>query len=84
MYYSCYKNQIIHPRDEGIEMRWNRKHLMFGVCICVAFVLCAFVGVSVALASTRWYVEEGESVHTAVDNAVMHSYEKSCGYNIKE
>jgi len=48
MYYSCYKNQIIHPRDEGIEMRWNRKHLMFGICICVAFVLLgAFAGVAI-------------------------------------
>ena len=63
-------------------MRW--KDLVLGVCICVAFVLCAFVGVALTLTSTRWYVEEGGSVHTAVDNAVMHSYEKSCGYNIKE
>ena len=61
----------------------NKDKKLFG--ICVAFVLlCAFVGVSVALASARWHVEEGESVHAAVDNAVMHSYEKSCGYNIKE
>ncbi|RJS70243.1 hypothetical protein CW714_07625 [Methanophagales archaeon] len=83
MYYSCYKNQIIHPRDEGIEMRWNKKHLVLGICICVAFVLLgAFAGASVALVSARWHVEEGELVHTAVDNAVMHSYEKSCGYKI--
>jgi len=50
----------------------NIKRLVFG--ICVAFVLlCAFVGVSVA--SARWHVGEGESVHTAVgDEAVMPSY----------
>ena len=62
-------------------MRWNKKHLVLGICICVAFVL---LGAFAGAASARWHVEEGESVHTAVDNAVMHSYEKSCGYNIKE
>ena len=76
---SYYKNQIIHPRDEGIEMRWNKMHLVLCVCICVAFVL---LGAFAGTASARWHVEEGESVHVAVDNAVMHSYEKSCGYNI--
>jgi len=59
-------------------MRWNKKHLVLGICICVAFVLLgAFAGVSVALASARWHVEEGESVHAAVDNAVMPSYENT-------
>jgi len=61
-------------------MNTNVKYLVFGMC--VAFVLlCAFAGVSVALASARWHVEEGESVHVAVDAAMMPSYEKSCGYN---
>ena len=47
-------------------MNKDIKYLVFGMC--VAFVLlCAFVGV--ALASTRWHVEEGGSVHVAVDNA---------------
>ena len=52
-------------------MRWNRKHLVFGMC--VAFVLfSAFAGA----ASARWHVGEGESVHAAVgDEAVMPSYE---------
>ena len=41
----------------GIEIRWNRKHLVFGMC--VAFVLfSAFAG---AASATTWYVEEGES-----------------------
>ena len=41
-------------------MRWNKMHLVLGVCICVAFVLfSAFVGVSVALASaTTWHVDD--------------------------
>ncbi|UYZ39621.1 MAG: right-handed parallel beta-helix repeat-containing protein [Candidatus Methanospirare jalkutatii] len=49
----------------------NIKRLVFG--ICVAFVLLgAFAGVSVA--SARWYVEEGELVHAAGDEAVMPFY----------
>jgi len=47
----------------------NIKRLMFG--ICVAFVLfSAFAGV----ASARWYVEEGELIHAAGDEAVMPFY----------
>jgi len=51
-------------------MRWNIKHLVFGMC--VAFVLfSAFAGA----ASARWHVGEGESVHAAVrDEVVMPSY----------
>ena len=60
-------------------MNKDIKYLVFGVCICMAFMLfSAFAGVGVALASA-WHVEEGESVHVVVDAAVMHSYEKSCG-----
>ena len=63
----------------GVAVGVNKDIKLFGICI--AFVLlCAFAGV--ALASARWHVEEWESVHAAVDNAVIHSYEKSCGYNI--
>jgi len=59
-------------------MNKDIKYLVFGVCICMAFMLfSAFAGVGVALASARWHVEEGESVHAAVDAAVMPSYEKS-------
>ena len=46
----------------------NIKRLVFG--ICVAFVLCAFVGV----ASARWYVEEGELVHAVEDETVIPFY----------
>ena len=46
-------------------MNKDVKRLVLG--ICVAFVLfSAFAGVSVALASARWHVEEWESVHAAV------------------
>ena len=46
-------------------MKGNKKHLVFGVC--VAFVLLgAFAGVASA---TTWYVEEGESIQAAVDEA---------------
>ena len=52
-------------------MRWNRKHLVFGMC--VAFVLfSAFAG-----AASAWHVGEGESVHAAGDEAVMPSYENT-------
>jgi len=59
-------------------IRWNRKHLVFGMC--VAFVLfSAFVNV----ASARWHVEEGESVHTAVgDEAVTPSYENTMHHHL--
>ena len=51
-------------------MNKDIKYLVFGMC--VAFVLfSAFAGVSVGvtLASARGIVEEGGSVHAAVDNA---------------
>ncbi len=59
-------------------MRWNRKHLVFGMC--VAFVLfSAFAGA----ASARWHVGEGESVHAAVgDEAVMPSYENTTHHHL--
>ena len=80
-----YKNLVIPPNKEAIGMNKDIKYLVFGMCVAfVLFSAFAGVGVSVALASARWHVEEGESVHVAVDAAVMHSYEKSCGYNIKE
>jgi len=55
-------------------MNKDIKHLVFGVC--VAFVMLgafAGAGVSVALASA-WHVEEGESVHAALDAAMMPFY----------
>jgi len=37
----------------------NKKHLVFGICICVAFVLfSAFMGVSAALAAKTIYVPD--------------------------
>jgi len=60
-----------------------KKHLVFG--ISVAFVLfSAFAGVSVSVASAsaRWHVEGGESVHAAVDAAVMHSYENTTHHHL--
>jgi len=58
-------------------MRWNRKHLVFGMC--VAFVLfSAFAG-----AASAWHVGEGESVHAAVgDAAVMPSYENTTHHHL--
>lgn len=52
---------------EGIKSSGNEKikHLVFGVC--VAFVLLgAFVGV---VSTKTWYVEEGNSIQDAVNNA---------------
>ncbi|RJS74549.1 hypothetical protein CW714_01405 [Methanophagales archaeon] len=64
----------------GIEIRWNRKHLVFGMC--VAFVLfSAFAGAGVA--SARWHVGERESVHAAAgDAAVTPSYENTTHHHL--
>ena len=49
-------------------MKGNKKHLVFGVCICVAFVLfSAFMGVSVALAAKTIYVPDD---HAKIQDAV--------------
>ena len=51
-------------------MNKDIKHLVFGVFV----LFSAFVGV--CLASARWHVGEWESVHAAVDAAVMPFYER--------
>ena len=61
-------------------MRWNRKHLVFGMC--VAFVLFSFSAFAGAV-SARWYVGEGELVHAAVrDEAVVPSYEDTTHHHL--
>ena len=53
-------------------MRWNKMHLVLGVCICVAFVLfSAFAGADATLASaTTIYVPDNYAkIQWAVDNA---------------
>ena len=58
-------------------MRWNRKHLVFGMC--VAFVLfSAFAG---AASATTWYVEEDESIQVG-DEAAMPSYENTMHHHL--
>ncbi|MCW3135441.1 MAG: hypothetical protein N2V77_00645, partial [Canidatus Methanoxibalbensis ujae] len=54
-------------------MRGN-KHLVFGVC--VAFVLCAFVGVASA-----WHVGEGKLLQ-AGDEAVMPFYRENISHHL--
>ena len=48
LYYTKSGNAPFHE-ERGIGMKWNRKHFVFCVCICVAFALFgAFVGVASA------------------------------------
>ena len=54
------------------EMDENVKHLVLGVCICVAFVLFsafAGAGVSVALASATTIPDNYAKIQWAIDNA---------------
>ena len=60
-------------------MRWNRKHLVFGMC--VAFVLFSFSAFAGAASATTWYVEEDESIQVG-DEAAMPSYENTMHHHL--
>ena len=52
------------------DMDENIKHLVFGVCICVAFVLLgAFAGVGVAFARTIYVPDDYAKIQWMVDAA---------------
>ncbi|UYZ40121.1 MAG: right-handed parallel beta-helix repeat-containing protein, partial [Candidatus Methanospirare jalkutatii] len=66
--------RYVKVRRPGVMMKgtkavagMNIKRLVFGVC--VAFVLCAFVGVSVASARTIYVPDDYAKIRWAVDNA---------------
>ncbi|RJS71737.1 hypothetical protein CW714_05295, partial [Methanophagales archaeon] len=66
--------RYVKVRRPGVMMKgtkavagMNIKRLVYG--ICVAFVLCAFVGVSVAFARTIYVPDDYEKIQWAVDHA---------------